>query len=191
MHGSASSVPDTLPKTMTTGIRSFCRTITEGDPVFVRCRPDRDAVASECFDNVARKVARAGGSVVSGWAIWTTPGVYFEAEHHGVWRRRTGELVDVSPQPNLPKRILFLPDPKAVYDPLKHRDNVLVAASDDPAALEFVALGNRRNQIHGAYRAGGNRLALFTLSDQKELGVIETRLKALSAQLLRPHEARS
>lgn len=184
-HAESSTMPDTLPKSVSAEMRSFCRSISEYDPIWVRCRPDRDAVASECFDNVARKVARAGGSVVSGWAIWTTPGVYFEAEHHGVWRRRTGELVDVSPQPNLPKRILFLPDPEAVYDPLSHRDNVLVAASDDPAAIEFVALGNRRNQIHGAYRAGGNRLALFTLSDQKELGVIETRLRTLSAKLLR------
>ena len=186
MRGTAPSMPNTLPKAVTAGIRAFCRTLADGDPVFVRCRPDRDAVASECFDNVARKVARAGGSVASGWAIWTTPGVYFEAEHHGVWRRRTGELVDVSPQPNLPKRILFLPDPAAIYDPLVHRTNVLVAASDGPAVVEFVALENRRNEIHGAYRAGGNRLALFTLSDQNELGLIETRLRALSAELLRP-----
>lgn len=183
--GVATSMPDTVPKAVTPGIRAFCRTLAEGEPVFVRCRPDGDAVASECFDNVARKVARAGGSVLSGWAIWTTPGVYHEAEHHGVWRRRTGELVDVSPQPNLPKRILFLPDPDAVYDPLVYRNNVLEAASDEPAAVEFVALGNRRNEIHGTYRAGGNRLALFTLSDQNELAVIETRLKALSVQLLR------
>lgn len=178
-------MPDTVPKIITVGIRAFCRTLSDEAPVFVRCRPDGDAVASGCFDNVARKVARAGGSIASGWAIWTTPGVYHEAEHHGVWRRRTGELVDVSPQPNLPKRILFLPAPDAVYDPLVHRNNVLEAASDDPAAVEFVTLGNRRNEIHGAYRAGGNRLALFTLADQKELGVIETRLKILSVQLLR------
>lgn len=129
---------------------------------------------------------RAGGSLASGWAIGTTPGVYFvEAEHHGVWRRRTGELVDVSPQPHLPKRILFLPDPNAIYDPPVHRNNVLVPASDGPAVLEFVALGNRRNEIHGAYRAAGNRLALFTLSDQNELGLIEARLRGLSAELLR------
>lgn len=88
-------------------------------------------------------------------------------------------------QPNLPKRILFLPDPHAVHDPLRHRDNVLVATSDDPAAIELVSLGNRRNQIHGSYRAGGNRLALLTPSDQKELGMIEMRLRTLSARLLR------
>jgi hypothetical protein len=178
-------MPDTLPRAVTENIRAFCRTLSDRDPVFVRCRPEKDAVASECFDNVARKVARAGGSIACGWAIWTTPGVYYEAEHHGVWRRRTGELVDVSPQPNLPKRILFLPDPAAVYDPVAYRNNVLVAASEDPAAAEFVALGNRRNEIHGAYRAGGNRLALFTISDQKELGLIEQRLLLLSRQLLR------
>lgn len=183
--GTAPSIPDTVPRTVTPEIRAFCRTFAAGDPVFVRCRPDKDAIASECFDNVARKVARAGGSIVSGWAIWTTPGVYLEAEHHGVWRRRTGELVDVSPQPNLPRRILFLPDPAAVHDPLAPRDNVLVAIGDDPAAVEFVALGNRRNKIHGAYRVGGNRLALLPRSDQEELGAIEARLRTLSALLPR------
>lgn len=177
--GVAASMPDTVPRTVTPGIRAFCGTLADSKPVFVRCRPDGDAIASECFDNVARKVARAGGSVASGWAIWSIPGVYHEAEHHGVWRRRTGELVDVSPQPGLPKRILFLPDPNAIYDPLVHRNNVLVAASDSPVAAEFVQLCNRRNEVLGAYRAGGNRLPLFTLPDQKELGLIEMRLKGL------------
>jgi len=177
-------MPNTVPKSVTEELRAFCRSIASGTPVFVRCRPDADAVPSECFDNVARKVGRAGGSMLPGWAIWTISGAYHEAEHHGVWRRRSGELIDVSPQPNLPKRILFLPDPTAVYNPLAHRDNVLVAASDDPAAVEFVSLGNRRNAIHGAYRKGGNRLALLTLSDQKELGWIEQRLRELGPLVL-------
>lgn len=179
------TIPDTVPKAMTAVIRTFCGTLADGRPTFVRCRPDGDAVASECFDNVARKIARAGGSAVCGWAIWTIPGIYVEAEHHGVWPRRTGELIDVSPQPNLPRRILFLPDPNAVYDPNTHRTNTIAATSADPAAVEFVRLGNRRNEILGLYRAGGNRLALFNPSDGKELNSIGMRLKELSTLLLR------
>ncbi len=113
---------DTVPRTLTDGLRAFCATVSDSRPVFVRCRPDGDAQPSSCFDNVARKIGRAGGSIVHGWAIWTVPGFYHEAEHHGVWRKRTGELVDVSPQPNAPKCILFLPDEAAVYDPVVHRD---------------------------------------------------------------------
>lgn len=176
---------DTVPKTLTEGLRAFCATLSDARPVFVRCRPDGDAQPSGCFDNVARKIGRAGGSIVHGWAIWTVPGFYHEAEHHGVWRRRTGELVDVSPQPNAPKRILFLPDEAAVYDPVVHRDNVLRAASDDPLAHEFVALGSRRNAIHATYRIGGARLVSFSAADRMELGEIERRLRELGATMMR------
>jgi hypothetical protein len=48
---------------------------------------------------------------VSGWAIWTVPGIYLEAEHHGVWQNKRGDLIDVSPQMNAGRRLLFLPDP--------------------------------------------------------------------------------
>ncbi len=175
----ASGMLDTVPKTLTEGLRAFCASLSDARPVFVRCRPDGDAQPSACFDNVARKIGRAGGAIVHGWAIWTVPGFYHEAEHHGVWRKRSGELVDVSPQPNAPKRILFLPDEGAVYDPVVHRDNVLRAASDDPIAHEFVALGSRRNAIHAIYRVGGARLVSFDAVHRTELGEIERRLREL------------
>lgn len=59
-------MPDTLPNALTPGIRAFCRKVAVSDPVLVRCRPERGAVPSECFDNVAGKAARACGSVTSG-----------------------------------------------------------------------------------------------------------------------------
>ena len=163
---------------------AFCRTIAPSRPTFIPSKPSADAQPSACFDNVARKLERAGGSVAAGWAIWSVPGIYFEAEHHGVWRNRRDELVDVSPQPNSGRRILFLPDPDAPYDPMKHRSNILRPASEDPRAIEFVGLANRRNQIQDAYREGGNRIALFTLSDQRELGEIQRRLERLWAELI-------
>jgi hypothetical protein len=109
---------DTVPKALSQELRAFCATLSGSRPVFVRRRPDGDAPPSACFDNVARKIGRAGMSSVHGWAIWTVPGFYREAEHHGVWRKRAGELVDVPPQPNAPKRVLFLPIDAAVYDAL-------------------------------------------------------------------------
>lgn len=174
---------DTVPEKISALLLDFCHTIASGRPRFIPSKPSADAETSACFDNVARKVERAGGSLASGWAIWSVRGIYFEAEHHGVWRNRRGELVDVSPQPNSGRRILFLPDPDAPYDPLKHRSNVLRPASDDPRAIEFVELANRRNEIQDAYREGGNRIALFTLSDQRELGEIQRRLERLWVEL--------
>lgn len=170
---------DTVPQQLSAPLLDFCQSIARARPAFIPSKPSMDAQPSACFDNVARKVERAGGSVAWGWAIWSVPRIYFEAEHHGVWRNRRGELVDVSPQPNSARRILFLPDPDTPYDPLEHRSNILRPASDDPRAIEFVELATRRNQIQDAYREGGNRIALFTLSDQRELGEIQRHLQRL------------
>jgi hypothetical protein len=174
---------DTVPSKITEPLLAFCRTISPHPPKFIPSRPSADAQASACFDNVGRKVSRAGGSIACGWAIWRLPGVYFEAEHHGVWRNRRGELVDVSPQINGARRILFLPDPEVQYDPLGYRSNVLQPASDDPLAVEFVQLANRRNAIQDAYREGGVRMAVFSSSDQRELAEIQLRLQAIWAAL--------
>lgn len=174
---------DTVPRQLSAPLLEFCRTIVPSRPKFIPSKPSADAQPSACFDNVARKVERAGGSVAAGWAIWSVPGLYFEAEHHGVWCNKRGELIDVSPQPNSGRRILFLPDPGAPYDPLRHRSNILRPASDDPRAIELVELANRRNHIQDAYREGGNRIARFTLSDQRELGEIQHRLQYLLLNL--------
>jgi hypothetical protein len=45
--------------------------------------------------------------------------------------------------------------------------------------VEFVELANRRNQIQDAYREGGTRIAVFTASDQLELGEIQLRLQQI------------
>lgn len=170
---------DTVPYGITEALLAFCRNIAPSRPTFIPSKPSADAQVSACFDNVARKVERAGGSVESGWAVWSVPGIYFEAEHHGVWRNRRGELVDVSPQPNKARQILFLPDSEVPYDPLRYRSNILRPASDDPLAIELVDLVNRRNEIQDAYRVGGNRIALFTVSDQHNLREIQRRLQEI------------
>lgn len=170
---------DTVPRTINEPLLAFCHTIAPGRPRFIPSKPSTDAQPSACFDNTARKVERAGGSLACGWAIWSLLGLYFEAEHHGVWQNRRGDLVDVSPQINGARRILFLPDPDAPYDPLNHRSNILWPATDDPMAIEFVELANRRNQIQDAYREAGTRIAVFTASDQRELGEIQVRLQQI------------
>jgi hypothetical protein len=153
---------DTVPSKITERLLAFCRTVAPTRPRFIPSKPSTDAQPSACFDNTERKVERAGGSLVCGWAIWSLPGVYYEAEHHGVWQNRRGAFIDVSPQINGSRRILFLPDPEAAYDPLSYRSNILQAATNDPLATEFVELANRRNQIQDGYREGGARIALLT-----------------------------
>ena len=170
---------DTVPRALTPELLAFCAKLSPHRPRFIPSKPAKDAEASGCFDNVASKISRAGGSTAYGWAIWSHTGLYHEAEHHGAWRRRGGDLVDVSPQLNGARRILFLPDERATYDPNEPRPNVIEAASHHPAVVELVELQRERYAIEHAYRVGGNRLALFTITDQRRLGEIERRSREL------------
>jgi hypothetical protein len=170
---------DTLPKAVTPEIRAFCATITGGEPIFVPSRPQPDAVISFCFDNVARQISAMGGTVVPGWAVWNLAGAYFEAEHHGVWRSPSGELVDVSPQPNCAVRILFLPDPAVPYDPLSFRSNIIAAEPGSPDGPAIVALAKRRNQILDSYRAPGVTVPNLSFGHQLEVAGIMLQLGLL------------
>jgi hypothetical protein len=60
-------------------------------------------------------VARDGGEILYGWAIWEWPRVFIEAEHHAVWSKG-GCLTDVTPQVPPADTILFLPDTERAYD---------------------------------------------------------------------------
>lgn len=171
----------TVPRTITPDILRFCAELSAERPVYVQSRPSADARPSACFDNVAAKIGRAGGEVAYGWAIWSVPGLYFEAEHHGVWRNRRGALVDVSPQLGQVPRMLFLPDPGAVYDPVAFRPNVIRPSVDDPVALEFCDLASARNALLDRYRSGEYTVAVLSVADQRELGRIDARLKQLWA----------
>lgn len=103
------------PSAITGNVIRFCSSISPEQPVYVPVKPAPGAKPSFCFDNVAMQIKQRGGSVVYGWAIWHWPGMYFEAEHHGVCRNRAGKLLDVSPAVDGGDAILFLPDPTAIY----------------------------------------------------------------------------
>ena len=66
---------------------------------------------SECHINAAIQLNFAGGSVVSGWAIWQDKAAGFvEAEFHTVWRAPSGALQDVTPRRKGQPHVLFFPD---------------------------------------------------------------------------------
>ncbi|MCW2351767.1 hypothetical protein [Sphingobium sp. B12D2B] len=169
--------PNTVPASITPDIMQFCRRIADGEPVFVSSIPFRGSVTSACFDNVSRKIARSGGSVAYGWAIWHIPDLYYEAEHHAVWRNKSGNLIDVSPQLEGRKRLLFLPDEAAVYDPWNPRMNVMLPATDTDIAVEMAALGRARQELFTRCRVlGTSELRLYD-ADQVELMAIDRRIE--------------
>lgn len=170
---------NTLPRSITPELLEFCRSISSDRPVYIRSKVSSDAEPSACFDNVQRKIGRAGGTIAYGWAIWHIPGLYFEAEHHGVWRNRRGELLDVSPQLGNVSKILFLSDAGAAYDPTKFRSNVIAPVNDSAVANEFVAMAKARNSILDRYRTGEYIAVMLSAYDQANLERITGRLNGL------------
>ena len=177
------NMKDTPPRSIFRELREFCSSISPSSPKFVRSKPSKDAILSHCFDNVERKIQRAGGSVAYGWAIWHLRGAYFEAEYHGVWRKRSGELLDVSPQLNSYRKILFLPDDNAIYDPTVFRTNIMLAEQGNPVAGELVNAALERNSILNQYRQPGVSEVTLSRADQDKVNDLLAKIQRLFQQL--------
>jgi hypothetical protein len=170
---------DTLPRQLTPALRAFCAAISSEVPVYVPSTPSATARMGACFDNVSARVSRHGGGTAYGWAIWNLRGAYFEAEHHGVWKQPSGQLLDVSPQLNNYASILFLPDRAAVYDPCSFRSNVITSEPGSKLGPRIAALAKERNAILNSYRTGHAIQAVLSLSDQIRLGRVTFELQGL------------
>lgn len=175
MKGGAA--PNTVPCSLTPALLEFCASIAPAEPVFISSVPIKRATTSFCFDNVAQKVREKGGSMAYGWAIWHMPGLYFEAEHHAVWRNKLGNLIDVSPQMGGRRRLLFLLDESAVYDPFALRPNIMAPDGDTERARQMVALGNRRHALLIRCRVAGSAEIRLYEHDQFELAEIDRKIR--------------
>ena len=164
---------------------AFCATIAPAPPRYVRVEPHAEARRSYCFDNTATWVARHGGSVAYGWAVWRWPGRYFEAEHHGIWRAPDGTLIDVSPQLDPGGRILFVPDDDAVFDPAAWRRNVMGAEDGNAAAAEYIALADQRDDIIAAYKPVDWEMPLLSPEDTARVSSLDLRLAELLGEMHR------
>lgn len=178
------------PREIDDDVLRFCRGISPEAPFYVPVKPVSKGKMSRCFDNVARQIKRRRGSIAYGWAIWHWPGRYFEAEHHAIWRSPAGFQVDVSPQLDGRKRVLFLPDPEAVYEPSAVRSNILGVDGDDPTATEFVALGCAWSKIRDSYRIEGMTAVMPTFADNARLCELQSRMNVLLAQMEASEAAR-
>lgn len=75
---------------------------------YVSVTPYFGAQPSLCYLNVSLAASTFGGEPVLGYTIWDTAGLYLSAEHHCVLRMPQG-LVDVTPDPQKRKQVLFVP----------------------------------------------------------------------------------
>jgi hypothetical protein len=173
------NTPNTVPSALTPALREFCASISPSEPVFVTSIPAPRAATSFCFENVALRVREKGGSIAYGWAIWHMPGLYFEGEHHGVWRNTLGNLIDVSPQMGGRKRLLFLPDEGAVYDPFAIRQNIMAPDGNAERARRITELGNRQHALLLRCRIPGTAEIRLYEQDQVELADIDRKIQQL------------
>lgn len=164
-------------------VHEFCRDISHHEPLYVPVKPQPNSKLGYCFDNVARQIERRGGATAYGWAVWHWPGKYFEAEHHGVWKSPSGALVDISPQLNRKDKILFLPDPVAIYSPAAFRNNILKAEGNDPVAEEFVSAGRESMEILNRYRRPSITMPVLSLGDSLRLWKLKTKMEMLAIRM--------
>ena len=188
MHDTILQTPPVIlgpPERIDAETRAFCAAISPHAPVYVPVAPAAHSRVAYCFDNSVAQAAAQGGEAAYGWAIWRWPGRWFEAEHHAVWRRPDGSLLDVTPQLGDPPRILFLPDPDKVYDPATYRRNVMAPDAGNPLAARYIELVGQRSDVTDRYwYPGVEILPLFSPEDQARIAALDARMNALRAEML-------
>lgn len=111
------------PEKINEKISEFLISINNECPFYIDVVPEPESLVNECFLNVQRKVELEGGSLIMGWQIWEAK-YLIEAEFHGVWKKPSGELIDITPKSiKTIDKILFLPEPNKSYTGV-HVDNI-------------------------------------------------------------------
>ena len=129
------------PAKVTGRVKEFCEFVSNGQtPVHLPITRPHWAKPANCFPNVRRQVDEHGGELVIGWAIWVHPGIFIEAEFHGIWKDSAGKLWDLTPRSKGGREILFLPDPTRTYGE-QQLNNIRQSLCDAPEVdVLFVAL---------------------------------------------------
>jgi len=78
--------------------------------------PQAGATPLQCWFNVRDTVRELGGEAVFGWAIWRRHDSHYQAIHHAVWRKDSGEYVDVTPLGFGGDCTLFMADQRVPFD---------------------------------------------------------------------------
>jgi hypothetical protein len=77
-------------------LEEFCADLRcQGDPILAPMA-DELLPIENCYWNVLYKVENQGGEIMFGWMIRQWPGLYLAAEHHAVWKRPDGSIIDVT-----------------------------------------------------------------------------------------------
>lgn len=130
------------PKRLHQGVSLLCAKISPGVvPRYVPVCPVPGAGPTDCFLNVPKHMATQGGTLLHGWRILELPGIFIEAEFHGIWVSPVGEYIDITPSQSTDTETLFLPDPDKTFDELAftRHDNIRLPLKEHPVVHAFIA----------------------------------------------------
>lgn len=127
-------------------------------PIFVDVIPQPGCKVGECFRNVDSLVNMHGGARISGWIIWIWPGYYARAEHHAVWERADGQVVDPTPKQDGLRKLLFVPDPRSAptNGRFQIRRSKWMADNWHESTSELVELCKKSENLRHEYTRSGD-----------------------------------
>lgn len=146
----------TTPTTIGPMVAALIRQL-RGQPVRVPVIPQPGCQHGECFAGVSELVEQRGGEMVSGWCIWERPRAWAEAEHHAIWRREDGALIDPLPKPDGETEILFVADPSATWGGPGHNGRPTIRRPNqlNRNAMTWVEMADQADALIRPYRVPG------------------------------------
>lgn len=133
--------PVKVPKALTTAIVDACKKLApDCHPQFIERRPETSAVINKCTFNVRSYLDAHPSEMVMGWEVCIWEGVMLECIGHSVVRT-DGALVCISPSAYGDQNLLFLPDPRLVFDfndPMARMPTKQIAISQRPEVHRLI-----------------------------------------------------
>lgn len=148
------------PNKITPAVRILLNKINAThEEIYLSVEPEEDAVVSDCFPSVQKKVEQYGGKMIMGWQIWETKHLV-EAECHAVWEDENGELHDITPKPFNIDKILFVEDANLEYEE-KQIDSIRINKSKINLVDDLIDVCKAIHRFDNK----GERADLFDLTD--------------------------
>lgn len=150
----------------------------EFEPEIVPIIPEPYAKYEQCFNNVAEKVKRDGGSVHYGWAVFLSQ-IICEGERHAVWESPEGELLDITPRDPEVDRIMFISDNNLVYKG-QIIDNVRINITNNRLVDDYILFSESIERLYTyGRRMNEDQIALPEPLLKIQLRFFEDREKVL------------
>jgi hypothetical protein len=131
-------------------LEEFCANLRcQGDPILVPLA-DRLLPIENCYWNVLSRIENQGGQILFGWMIRQWPGLYLAAEHHAVWKRPDGNIIDVTQRrPDAEEPTTFALDSVQDID-VRASPNVRIEylrLSKDSRVAELIELSGKMSSV--------------------------------------------